>query len=341
VLRVIYALWCSILCCPLTALADEVLFKNGDRLQGRIVSMDAGELEIESTVAGTVKVPMAEVATFQTDEIAEVHFDDGTVVRQPIATGDPGSIQLAPGGMVQVQPFALDRIEEINPPPGGPKWDLKITGAYEVNKGNTENSDAFAEVRLERETELDEFMVRARYRAKRETDEDTGNESTSERRYTARTQYNFKLTPIWYGYTNASGEKDGPSDIDLRAVLGAGLGYRWFNTETTQIRFELGPSWVSENYSDATPDDNYVSSRFAWMFSRKLKDAITLFHDMQWLLSVEDTNDQIFNTETGFRAELSDHVFAEAKVLWDWDSSPAQDSDRTDVSYIMGLGLDF
>ncbi|UCE87043.1 MAG: DUF481 domain-containing protein [Deltaproteobacteria bacterium] len=326
---------------PLPGGADEVLFNNGDRLQGTIVAMGNGELTIESAVAGTVKVPMTEVETFQTDDIAEIHFDDGTVVRQPVERGDPGSIQVAPGGMVQVQPFAIDRIESINPPPRGPKWDLKVTGAYEVNRGNTENSDGFGEIRIERETDLDEFIIRARYRAKRETDEDTGNESTSERRYTARTQYNYRLTPVWYGYTNASGEKDGPADLDLRAVLGAGIGYRWFNTETTKIRFEWGPSWVSETFSDDTEDADFIASRFAWNFDHELRDAITLFHYMQWILSVEDSSDQIFNTETGFRASLTDHVFAEAKVLWDWDASPAQDSDRTDVSYIFGLGLDF
>ncbi|MGB7157078.1 MAG: hypothetical protein WBD40_03365 [Tepidisphaeraceae bacterium] len=63
-----------------TVRADEILFKNGDKLTGKIVSADAGKLVIETAVAGTVTVDMANVKTFSTDAPLDLRLKDGSTV---------------------------------------------------------------------------------------------------------------------------------------------------------------------------------------------------------------------------------------------------------------------
>src|SRR6478672_7599197 len=76
----------ALLCAIFTSLAhaDEVVFKNGDRLTGTIKSVDGGKLTIDTKVAGVVTVDMGDVQTFSTDASVQMKLKDKTVMRDKI-----------------------------------------------------------------------------------------------------------------------------------------------------------------------------------------------------------------------------------------------------------------
>src|SRR5207248_11666646 len=87
------------------AFADEVVFKNGDRLTGTIKSVDGGKLTIDTKVAGVVTVDMGDVQTFSTDTPVQMKLKDKTVMRdkvgsQGVAATQPATMpaQVAAGG---------------------------------------------------------------------------------------------------------------------------------------------------------------------------------------------------------------------------------------------------
>jgi len=49
------------------AYADELIMKNGDRLQGTVVCMESGKLEFKATYAGTITVKWEEIARLMTE----------------------------------------------------------------------------------------------------------------------------------------------------------------------------------------------------------------------------------------------------------------------------------
>ena len=51
--------------------ADELLMKNGDRLQGSVVSMSLGKLVFKTSYAGDITIKWEEVATLTTDKPVE------------------------------------------------------------------------------------------------------------------------------------------------------------------------------------------------------------------------------------------------------------------------------
>ena len=83
-----------------TSSADEVRFKNGDRLTGTITSAEGGKLKLTSKVAGDVTVDLKDVDTFSTDAPAAVHLNDGTVVLDRIEAGDAGAVRTSAGRAV-------------------------------------------------------------------------------------------------------------------------------------------------------------------------------------------------------------------------------------------------
>src|SRR5947209_20605541 len=90
--------WLAVALCGGTAAADEIMMKNGDRLTGKIDSMDGTKLVVDSTPAGKVSVDLKDVSTFSTDEPVVLKLADGTVSRQRVGTGPAGQITVVPVG---------------------------------------------------------------------------------------------------------------------------------------------------------------------------------------------------------------------------------------------------
>lgn len=96
------------------ALADEIVFKNGDKLTGKIVSAEDGKLKIKSTVAGTVEVDLADVKTFASDAPVSIKLKDGTIIKQQVAAADKaGEVAVKPGA-VAAQNVPIESIKSIN-----------------------------------------------------------------------------------------------------------------------------------------------------------------------------------------------------------------------------------
>jgi len=53
------------------------------------------------------------------------------------------------------------------------------------------------------------------------------------------------------------------------------------------------------------------------------------------------TKDQLIQTQTGLRYKIWGDFFGESKILWTWDSNPAQGKKQADLSYIIGIGYGF
>ena len=63
----------------IVAQADVVVFKNGDKLTGKVIKMEGGKLTFKADIAGEIPLDLANIQTFSTDEPAEFHLQDGTV----------------------------------------------------------------------------------------------------------------------------------------------------------------------------------------------------------------------------------------------------------------------
>src|SRR5262245_21687705 len=87
--------------------ADEILFLNGDRLTGKIVSAAGGKLTVKTDAAGEIIIDLAKVKTFSTDDPVLLKTGDATL-RSKIAGGPDGSVQVVPvpGGTPQPVPIA-------------------------------------------------------------------------------------------------------------------------------------------------------------------------------------------------------------------------------------------
>ena len=81
--------------------------------------------------------------------------------------------------------------------------------------------------------------------------------------------------------------------------------------------------------------------RLAYHFDKKLNDAVSLFHDLEWLPAFEDPSDYNLNADVGVRAKLVGAFYTEFRIDYKRDSTPAAGAEKNDIKYVLGLGMQF
>ena len=321
------------------ARADEVQFTNGDKLTGVVLALADGKLVFDSKLAGKLEIAWVDVSTFSSEEPVTIVLNDQSVIVDSVAVGEPGTVRTLGSSTISAQTLSLASAVKLNPEPV--QWKGAAVAGAAFDRGNTTRSAGTFAFDAVRRAEKDRTTFGAGYAAEQTKDEDTGDISTTKRQMFTGLQYDLFFRPNWYLYANARGEKDGVADLALRLISGAGLGYQFFETDTLKLNLEAGPTWVSENYTDDTPNTDYIAARVAWNLDWIFYPSVSFFHNGRAYPSLESRHDQLFETKTGFRYKLFGDFFGESKVLWTWDSTPADDKKRQDLSVILGLGYGF
>lgn len=320
--------------------ADEVLFTNGDKLTGKVKTVEAGKITIENTVAGTVTVDLSTVRTFSTVEPVAIRMKDGSQLKMPVQSAEhPGQV------IAGEQNLALVDVQDINktdPQTGKPaaKWTGNITVSAIAARGNSNTDSLNIDVEATRRREKDRSSLDAGYRFGRELDDDTGDWDISTDNWFAAGKYDYFFLPKTYWFAMMRVERDNIANLDLRLSPTVGLGRQWVERADFNFNTEAGLGWVWEKYDEDGTDEHFIA-RLAYHLDRRINDKVSFFHNLEYLPSVEDINDFNINADAGIRADLTEKMFAEFKIEWRHDSEPAPDAEDDDLRYVLGLGLRF
>lgn len=321
-----------------TAIADEVRFKNGDRLTGTVLSAEGGKLKVKTAVAGEVVVDMADVATFTTDAPVEVRTKSGDVINAPAAAAaTQGAVSVAKAGG-PAQDVALDDVKYVN---FDQAWSGAIIGNALFARGNTYADQAGLAFDATRRTLDDRWTFNGAYNFGRQKDPATGDKITSVDNWFAAGKYDYFFTEKFYGYGSFRYDKDRIADLDRRLTPSVGVGYQWFEEADFKFNTEAGIAYINEKFESGDTNDA-LSLRLAYHLSKDLwDDKVTLFHNLEYFPSLEGLDDYLILTDAGVRTALTPKMFMEYKVELRYDATPAPGLDRKDYRHIVGVGWRF
>jgi putative salt-induced outer membrane protein YdiY len=318
--------------------ADEVLLKNGDRLTGKIKRLADGKLTVDSELLGTLTVHFQDVRTFSTQAPIRLDFSDGTTVKQAVSAAEDGQIAIIPEGVLAPQTLPLAHVVAINKPPV--TWTGSVGTGFTLTRGNSETESVNVGISLLRRAEVDRITLEAAYLFGRQTDTDTDDRSTTQDEWFAALQYDYFFSQKLYNYVTTRVERDRIADLDLRLTAGLGAGYQWIESPDLNVSTEAGLSWLFEDV-ERGEDDETIVLRLAYHVDKRFHDRLLCFHDLEAFPSVEDFSDVFLTTQAGLRVSLTQVMFAESKVVLDYDSTPAPGSAETDLTYLLSLGVKF
>ncbi len=332
---------CLVLCIQ-SIHADEVLFKNGDRLTGKIEHLTDGKLIFKSNVAGTVTVDISNIQTLSSDAPINVHLTDGTTFSQKVTKAGPSRFAIEGTDTVKAQEFDLAAISSINPPAKPkPKWSGDISAGVTSTHGNTKAETISASANLRKRTEKDRTQVSADYARGRQRDTNTGQMETTEDWWRTKGKYDYFFTKKLYGYVDGRYEKDAIAQLDRRVIAGGGAGYQWIESEDMNFSTETGFASLYEKFDNQTTSNSEVSVQAGYNFDKQLTKKVKFIHDLTWYPSTEKFSDYYLTSTGEIRAHFNDRMFTNFKAIFDYDSTPAIGAGNTDVKYIWGIGWSF
>ena len=322
------------------AAADEVIFLNGDRLTGKIVSAAGGKLILKTDAAGEVTIDLAKVRTFSSDAPVRVQVGEKIQLDSQVAAGPEGEVQaqMVPGAAPQ--PLPIKEITAINPPPPAWKGSLALNGLFTT--GNSQTEQVGFTTRLGKRWPDDRLSLGAEYNFGRQEDPNTGEKTTTADYGMAFAKYDHFLTKKLYLYGMVKVEHDGVADLEFRFSPGAGVGYQWFEGPTFNLLTEAGINWVYEKFEHDGHND-FVAARLAYAVDwSPVPGVLKLYHTLEYLPSLEDfTNDYLLNIVAGLRATVIKGFFADLRIEFSHDNTPAPGRKKDDTRFIVGVGWEF
>ncbi len=322
--------------------ADEVYFKNGDKLSGKIINVLEGTMTFESTVAGTIPIDMSQVKTFSSEVPITVILDDETRFSQKVLDSGEGKFSIAGDQNLKSQDFMVENIKSINPPPPAkPRWKGSISAGLTSSHGNTKNSMRSVALDMKKRGEKDRTTLSAYYIKGKQTDTDTGEETITEDNWNMRAKYDYFFTKKIYGYLDGRYEKDSVANLDRRMILGLGGGYQWVETEDFNFSLEAGLASLYEKFDNNPNGNTELSAQLGYALDKKVYENIMFLHGLTYYPSTEKVSDYYLTSTAEVRAGVTETVFTNFKVIFDYDTTPAAGSGSTDVKYILGAGLNF
>jgi putative salt-induced outer membrane protein YdiY len=322
------------------ARGDEVLFNNGDKLTGKVLSVEGDKMKFKTAVAGEITVEMKDVKTFSTDEPVELRMKDRQVITgQAQASDAPGTVTVPTAEAdAPKREVAFDDLKYVN---FNQNWTGALIAGALFARGNTYADQANNAFEAQRRTLDDRFTINAAYNFGRQRDPDSGDKFTSVDNWYGAAKYDYFFTEKFYGFAALRYEHDRIANLDQRIVPGIGVGYLWFDKPDFKFDTEAGLAFVHEKYEDGETNDA-MSARLAYHLKKGMWNVkVSVFHDLEYYPSLERLDDFLIIADAGVRAAMTERMFAEYKIEYRYDASPAEGFDHTDLRHVVGVGWKF
>mgnify|MGYP000874510019 CR=1 FL=1 len=335
------------------AFAGQITLKNGDRVTGSIVKKDKDALTVKTVHFGTVTLPWSEVASLVEDTPVNVSLSDGRNVQGTLAEAD-GKVTVKPasGAPTVVEPVNVVTLrdaaeqkayERLQAPRFQDLW--VIAGSLNIagTSGNAKTSTFTTPWNATRVTRGDKTTLY--FNSIRATA--TVNDKSAKTAQAVRGgwAYNRNIRPrvFWNSFNDY--EYDRFQSLDLRVVLGTGLGYAAWRAERGRLDLLGGAAYNREKFDPARPvlpfTRNSAEAYWGDDFSYRLSSRVNFIQSYRMFNNLTTTGVWRQNLDAGISASLTKWLTWNASISDRYLSRPAPGRLNNDFLYTTGFGFSF
>jgi len=262
------ALYLLAACIPALLTADVVTLKNGDRITGSVVSSDATTLVMKTEFLGDVEIQWEAVSSIESPEKLYVTSEDGQTLVGPVKTEeDKLAVTTSESGVVEApletvaavrnqeaQDAYVAEIERLRNPKLTDFWRGFFDSGLALTSGNAETTTFSNAAGATRETQRDKINL---YFTSVYATAETFNPATEEafsattaNAIRGGTRYEVNINDKMFTFGFVDLEFDEFQALDLRNVIGGGLGYHIIKNERTTFDFFGGASYNQEFFEN-------------------------------------------------------------------------------------------
>lgn len=342
-----------VLCCLLISIllpiawADQIVLKNGDRVTGSIIKKDAKNITIKTEHFGVVVTPWDQVESIIAEKPINIVLSDGRAI-QGTLTGSGGKAEITTPqsklNLVQADIAVMRNDDEerafrrLLDPGWGDLWAGTGTVGLAGTSGNAKTLTFTTGINANRVTRTDKTslyfsLIKASARIN-DQDENTAEAVRGGIGYS----HNINSRLFFNAFNDY--EYDKFQNLDLRFVLGGGLGYHAWKTDRSSLDLLAGAAYNRSSFS--TP---FVrnSAEFYWGddYSLKLSSATSLVQSYRMFNDLKDTSIYRVNFDIGINTKLLKWLTWNISLSDRYLSAPAPGRKSNDFLYTTGLGISF
>ncbi len=244
--------------------ADTVVMKNGDRLTGTAIKLEAGKLTFKAAYADPIALAWDEVASLTLSQALVLPTSKGTLSVTSVERSASGLIVATPSGPATLDPAAVTVLrspadQKAYEASLNPNWGHAWTGAANVSlalaRGNSDIATFGAGITAARQTRTDKTSL---YANTLYSENAHAIPSTSANATGGGLRYDHNVNPKLFVFGSGDFSANALQNLDLRSIIGGGVG--WHASRTPKQTFDVmgGLVWTHENYAafytaNATP----------------------------------------------------------------------------------------
>ncbi len=329
--------------------ADQVNLKNGDRITGKIQKKDGASLVMKSDIFGVVTIPWDAITRLISDEPLTVVLPDGKSVQGKIAA-ENNSIQVTTQAAQETIPASQvgairnadeqKAFERLQNPRLMDLWTGVADFGVSFARGNAVTDTITTAFKASRETRTDKIglyftQIYAKGKQANGTTAITAEAIRGGWSYNRRFDGGRLFVNTFNDY-----EYDAFQDLDLRFVIGGGLGYQLIKRETMELNLAAGISYNREKFSTPLVRNSaeaYWGDGFTYRFSK----STTLTQTFKMFNNLSNTGEYRINFDTGIGMSLRRWLSWQLTFSDRYLSDPLPGFKSNDMLFTTGVRLVF
>jgi putative salt-induced outer membrane protein YdiY len=252
------------------ALADQLTLKNGDRLTGSISKSDGKELVIKTDYAGDVTVKFEAIQSITSAGDLHVSTSDGKTAVGPVTTsGDNLEVATRAAGIVEAPKASIKTLrspaeqaayEKSLHPGFAEGWNGGLNLGFALTRGNSASKNLNIAFNASRKGFKDKLTLYSStiYAT---NDQKNATPSTTANAISGGARYDRDITLRAFGFVNGDFFHDELQSLDLRTIVGGGIGLHAIKSASTTLDLLAGVNYTHESYSVALNPPNPDKSR--------------------------------------------------------------------------------
>jgi len=348
-MRFLCLLFLATITVSLPSLADQVTLNNGDRLTGSVVKSDDKTLTFKTALAGTVDIKWTDVKELLADEQLAITTSSapnpysGTVVAKEgsvIVTPSGGTPTTVPQSEIKAlrTPAEQAAYEASLHPPLTRGWKGGVDLGFALTGGNSQTTNLSIAFNALRPTSTDKLSLYAN------TVYATNNApgaipSTTANNTHGGVRYDRNLTPRLFAFVNGDFDSNALQDLNLRSLVGGGLGFHAIKSDTTTLDFLGGANYTRENYTTFTRNTAALTAGDEFM--HKFGGSTVLIQKFFFYPDMSDLGQYHFTFNVGTVTKLNKWLGWQNSFDDIYVTNPPIGKKKNDIIFTTGLNIAF
>ena len=327
------------LCCVSTfVLADQITLKNGDRLTGTITTADSTSLNLKTDYAGELTIKWDSIQSISSDQPLYITPKTGSIVVGPVTTSD-GKLQVATktGGTVSVDKDAVKNVRSESEQRAYGAWGGFLDSGLSLSRGNSDTTNFTIGATATRIT--DKNKAGAFINSIYSSGTTNGVSLTTASAIHAGLRFDFNLSDKTFAFAFTDFDHDRFQQLDLRNVIGGGLGYHLVKTDNTNFDIFAGGSLNQEYFTTLTRRSG--EALLGESFDHKLSSAFSVKERFEFYPDLSSMGDYRVVFDTAAITKLSKFLSWQVDASDRYITNPVNGLKGNDLLFTTGVRVAF